>query len=173
MDEGERLTTNFASSRSLAVFTAAGGNVTCPAPCAAYETCDDCFKGQCMWCPTVRKCIALDTYLINFPYGQCQTWITSNTYASRRNVCQQGKCWTVGDLSIIFFFTSVQLFLLDPSDCSKQKTCLDCLGISPGCGWCDDGSGTGIGECIPGSATGPNNASLCPDRSWFFTNCSG
>uniref|UniRef100_A0A0N5AIM8 CUB domain-containing protein n=1 Tax=Syphacia muris TaxID=451379 RepID=A0A0N5AIM8_9BILA len=153
LEDGERLTSKFVSSpHSIAAFAAAGGNLSCPKSCTEYDNCEDCFKGQCMWCPTVNKCIALDTYLINFPYGQCQTWITSYIYASNKHICQ-----------------------LDPSDCSKQKTCIDCQNVGPSCGWCDDGSGTGVGRCLPGSLEGPLEPSSCPVDSgqlWYFSNCS-
>lgn len=46
------------------------------------------------------------------------------------------------------------------------------------CGWCDDGSGTGIGVCVEGGQRGPINPvtgimqrSKCPKPNWFFTEC--
>lgn len=64
----------------------------------------------------------------------------------------------------------------DPMECSKQKTCAECQRVGPKCGWCDDGSGTGLGRCLPGSLEAPNNETACPKdgkSKWYFMNCSG
>lgn len=66
--------------------------------------------------------------------------------------------------------------IADPVDCSKQKTCADCQRVGPNCGWCDDGSETGLGRCLLGSLEAPIDESLCPNdgkSEWYFTNCSG
>ncbi|XP_044169184.1 attractin-like protein 1 isoform X2 [Acropora millepora] len=61
--------------------------------------------------------------------------------------------------------------------CSGMKTCDECHTL-PGCGWCDDGSGTGLGECMEGGNDGPFNnsdadavTSQCPSDLWFFVEC--
>ncbi|CAH3033959.1 unnamed protein product [Porites lobata] len=60
--------------------------------------------------------------------------------------------------------------------CSELKTCDDCHTL-PGCGWCDDGSGTGLGQCIDGGDNGPfttspnASASQCPADRWYFIEC--
>eukprot|EP00112_Aurelia_sp_Birch-Aquarium-sp1_P019547 Seg485.7_Seg485.4 transcript_id=Seg485.7_Seg485.4/GoldUCD/mRNA.D3Y31 product="putative protein tag-53" protein_id=Seg485.7_Seg485.4/GoldUCD/D3Y31 len=57
--------------------------------------------------------------------------------------------------------------------CSAQKTCQDCFQL-PGCGWCSDPSGTGIGTCSKGTNTGPlakTNSSTCPVSRWYYTQC--
>ena len=62
--------------------------------------------------------------------------------------------------------------------CSGKKTCDDCHTL-PGCGWCDDGSETGLGQCMEGGDDGPftkpTNASLnqCPINRWYFIECPG
>jgi hypothetical protein len=63
--------------------------------------------------------------------------------------------------------------------CGDLKTCIECHE-SPGCGWCDDGSATGLGTCMDGGMTGPTGASLdsngtstCPDDRWYFALCPG
>lgn len=62
--------------------------------------------------------------------------------------------------------------------CSGMKTCDECHTL-PGCGWCDDGSATGLGQCVPGGDEGPfnksGNASVnqCPAGRWFFVECPG
>lgn len=69
-----------------------------------------------------------------------------------------------------------QYNIVDPMDCSKQKTCAECQRVGPNCGWCDDGSGTGLGKCLPGSLEAPDNELFCPKdgkSKWYFTNCSG
>ena len=63
--------------------------------------------------------------------------------------------------------------------CSDIQTCEKCQK-NPRCGWCDDGSGTGVGVCMDGSEklpyawNGTNyNAvrSLCQTQNWHFTSC--
>ncbi|EFO22877.1 kelch domain-containing protein family protein [Loa loa] len=127
-------------------------NESCPAPCWFHEDCQVCIREQCMWCPTTARCVSMDAYMINFPYGQCQSWVTATNIISNQHACQ-----------------------LDPMDCSKQKTCAECQRVGPNCGWCDDGSGTGLGRCLPGSLEAPDNELFCPKdgkSKWYFTNCS-
>ncbi|CAH1784738.1 unnamed protein product, partial [Owenia fusiformis] len=63
--------------------------------------------------------------------------------------------------------------------CTDLKTCSDCQN-NPRCGWCDDGTNTGLGSCMEGGDTGPvwsNNTHVeedrdkCPAPRWFFTEC--
>jgi len=53
------------------------------------------------------------------------------------------------------------------SQCNYYKTCTDCRD-DPECGWCDDGSGTGLGSCMAGGNTPPQ---LCSQNKWYFTHC--
>ena len=59
-----------------------------------------------------------------------------------------------------------------------MKTCADCHTL-PGCGWCDDGSGTGLGQCMDGGDDGPftkpTNSSMnqCLADRWYFMKCPG
>jgi len=130
--------------RYLHPFT--GNSSSCPVPCSNLTDCTTCTQRNCMWCPSTRRCVSMDTYIISFPYGQCQSWITQAN-SNNNHACQ-----------------------LDPYDCSLQKTCEECQQIGPRCGWCDNGQGTGIGECIAGSADGPFDPSACKSpKSWFFT----
>ena len=64
-------------------------------------------------------------------------------------------------------------------DCSSYKTCSDCQN-DPHCGWCNDESDTGLGECSEGGFSAPRNTSLCVGYSdeemherWFFEVCPG
>ncbi|XP_054167519.1 attractin-like protein 1 [Oppia nitens] len=63
--------------------------------------------------------------------------------------------------------------------CSDIQTCDKCLK-NPLCGWCDDGTGTGVGTCLEGSASGPYTwngtdyslkQSACPVTHWHFSHC--
>jgi len=53
------------------------------------------------------------------------------------------------------------------SQCNFYKTCVDCRD-DPECGWCDDGSGTGLGSCMAGGNTPPQS---CSQNKWYFTHC--
>lgn len=121
------------------------GNSSCPVPCSNLTDCTGCTQRNCMWCPSTRRCVSMDTYIISFPYGQCESWITQAN-SNNNHACQ-----------------------LDPYDCSLQKTCDECQQIGPRCGWCDNGQGTGVGECIAGSSDGPFDPRACRNpKSWFF-----
>nr|XP_006825957.1 PREDICTED: attractin-like [Saccoglossus kowalevskii] len=56
--------------------------------------------------------------------------------------------------------------------CSQYRTCEDCHE-NPGCGWCDDGSNTGLGVCMEGKENEPVLDNTCPARQWFFIGCPG
>uniref|UniRef100_A0AC34RET9 Laminin EGF-like domain-containing protein n=1 Tax=Panagrolaimus sp. JU765 TaxID=591449 RepID=A0AC34RET9_9BILA len=123
-----------------------GNSASCPVPCSNLTDCSSCTQRNCMWCPSTRRCVNMDTYMISFPYGQCQSWITQAN-SNNNHACQ-----------------------LDPYDCSLQKTCEECQQIGPRCGWCDNGEGTGVGECIAGSTDGPFEKHRCMKReAWYFT----
>lgn len=67
--------------------------------------------------------------------------------------------------------------ILLASQCLDMKSCHDC-SMLPGCGWCDDGSGTGLGSCIPGGKDGPfpgsaDSSSNCLKSRWNFIDCPG
>ena len=71
------------------------------------------------------------------------------------------------------------LCALKAERCSGMKTCDECHTL-PGCGWCDDGSATGLGKCMEGGDDGPFNNSdanavtpQCPSDLWFFVECPG
>uniref|UniRef100_A0AC35U8Y0 CUB domain-containing protein n=1 Tax=Rhabditophanes sp. KR3021 TaxID=114890 RepID=A0AC35U8Y0_9BILA len=126
---------------SLPTFSTMSTNHTCPLPCAVRNTCSSCLTSQCMWCPMTQRCVDTDTYMISFPYGQCQGWVTSVNH---------------------------QACFADSNDCSLQKTSDECQLSGPQCGWCDDGSETGLGKCIQGSLSGPLNSTQCSLKNWFY-----
>ncbi|KAI6188845.1 hypothetical protein M3Y98_00398300 [Aphelenchoides besseyi] len=116
----------------------------CADPCSAYNECYGCIRSQCMWCPTTARCVPMDTYMISFPYGQCQTWITA---ANTPHACQ-----------------------MDPLDCGLQKTATECQLVGPRCGWCDFGT-TGLGRCVVGTVEGPSDPKQCvlaKNETWYY-----
>ena len=58
-----------------------------------------------------------------------------------------------------------------------MKSCGDCHML-PGCGWCDGGSGTGLGKCLQGGKDGPfpgsgKSTDSCSKPNWNFIDCPG
>ena len=74
------------------------------------------------------------------------------------------------------------------SECEGFQTCEECQS-NPACGWCDDGSNTGLGKCIEGGDDWPYTEDLdaiqegggrgvwipdpeaCPTPRWYFAEC--
>lgn len=102
--------------------------VQCPSVCSDYTSCTNCTQEECIWCQNEGRCVDKNAYTASFPYGQCREWTTFNI-----------KCRT----------RSSQ----DKSQCSFYLTCAQCQA-DPACGWCDDGSNTGLGTCMPGGNAG-------------------
>ncbi|EZA62767.1 Putative protein tag-53 [Ooceraea biroi] len=119
---------------------------TCRNPCVDYTSCRNCTESDCIWCQNEIKCVDKNAYAVSFPYGQCREWTATD---ARCRATETGKEW-----------------------CSFYSSCATCRS-DPGCGWCDDGSGTGKGLCLPGGARGPSSKSLniCPLDHWYFTKC--
>ncbi|XP_045109303.1 attractin-like protein 1 isoform X1 [Portunus trituberculatus] len=125
----------------------------CEATCAERLTCSKCTESTCMWCFNQQRCVNNNSYLVSFPYGQCREWTTETK-----------KCMDLkqGDRR-----------------CALHKTCKKCQA-DVACGWCDDGSSTGIGRCMEGGQRGPinpitgvlnRNSDNCSASNWFFTEC--
>ncbi|KAL5284023.1 ATRN family protein [Megaselia abdita] len=119
-------------------------DLQCPPSCASMTNCTNCTEEECIWCQNEERCVDRNAYAASFPYGQCREWTT-----------QIARCRTVTPSG---------------SQCGFYKTCNQCRD-DPACGWCDDGSMTGLGNCLPGGASGPQDVLECPVRSWFFTAC--
>eukprot|EP00117_Sycon_ciliatum_P006772 scpid14649/ scgid4713/ Putative protein tag-53 len=129
--------------------------------CHNYSSCDKCVenrKNGCVWCPSLRSCISTTEYEGRYPYSQCLRWLTESSAPG--GVCAMDRC-------------------------SSYHNCSLCLE-APGCGWCEDGSGTGSGRCSAGGALGPvlvnstswlspANTSLaqpqCAAGNWSYTQC--
>ncbi|XP_017752850.1 PREDICTED: attractin-like protein 1 isoform X1 [Eufriesea mexicana] len=119
---------------------------SCRNPCVDYTSCKNCTESDCIWCQNEKKCVDKTAYPVSFPYGQCREWTTVD---AKCRATETGKEW-----------------------CTFYSSCAACRS-DPGCGWCDDGSGTGKGLCLPGGARGPSRKSLdtCPFERWYFTKC--
>ncbi|KAM7361502.1 attractin-like protein 1 isoform 1-T2 [Cochliomyia hominivorax] len=132
-------------------YVSANGNRTvdeiiCPPSCASLSNCHNCTENDCIWCQNELRCIDRNSYTASFPYGQCRDW---TTYTS--------KCDTSHHNS-------------SKSQCDNYNSCSECLD-DPACGWCDDGSNTGIGKCTEGGASNVKDLSECPSNQWYFITC--
>lgn len=116
----------------------------CSPVCAALTSCDNCTQGECIWCQNEQRCVDKNAYTASFPYGQCREW---TTLSSKCRAAMTGK-----------------------SQCGFYRTCAQCRD-DPACGWCDDGSLTGLGKCLPGGDRGPHEEMECLAHRWHFTNC--
>ena len=60
--------------------------------------------------------------------------------------------------------------------CVDLQSCSTCQE-NPSCGWCDDGSDTGLGSCFDGGRNGlrhlpsVNESGSCSAVRWYFTSC--
>lgn len=112
----------------LTNITEATDQIQCPKVCAEYTSCLNCTQEECIWCQNEGRCVDKNAYIASFPYGQCREWTTLST-----------KCRSRGSE--------------EKSQCSFYSTCAQCRD-DPACGWCDDGSKTGLGKCMPGGYAG-------------------
>ncbi|KAK9729796.1 Laminin EGF domain [Popillia japonica] len=123
----------------------------CQKVCSEYASCMNCTQEECIWCQNEGRCIDKNAYISSFPYGQCREWTTVGN-----------KCRSHGNE--------------EKSQCSFYLTCTQCRD-DPACGWCDDGSKTGLGACMPGGSSGPTlhiqslPSTTCTSDRWHFTTC--
>lgn len=115
----------------------------CGPSCSERTTCANCTAASCMWCINKMRCVENNAYVASFPYGQCMEWTT-----------HKPKCDAIphGGFS-----------------CNAHQTCERCQE-DPGCGWCDSGSGTGLGLCLRGGFSGPTFGN-CSNQLWNFLSC--
>ncbi|XP_039958409.1 attractin-like protein 1 [Bactrocera tryoni] len=130
-------------------------DVICPQPCATLTSCHNCTEDECIWCQNEQRCVDRNAYTPSFPYGQCREWTTHSAK------CRSSPSNTGNGRS-----TATQ----SSAQCGFYNSCAQCLD-DPACGWCDDGSNTGLGNCIAGGALSPYDASECQVNHWFFTSC--
>uniref|UniRef100_A0A8D8HL17 Attractin n=1 Tax=Culex pipiens TaxID=7175 RepID=A0A8D8HL17_CULPI len=116
----------------------------CPPACSVLTTCGNCTQEECIWCQNEQRCVDKNAYTASFPYGQCREWTTGS---NKCRAASSGK-----------------------SQCGFFKTCAQCRD-DPACGWCDDGSMTGLGKCLPGGDSGAHEEMECPVTRWHFTHC--
>ncbi|XP_023308777.2 attractin [Lucilia cuprina] len=139
-------------------YTAINGNRTideiiCPPSCASLSNCHNCTENDCIWCQNELRCVDRNSYTASFPYGQCREW---TTHTSK---CRTSPAGLWGNSSA-----------LSTAQCGYYNSCSQCLD-DPACGWCDDGTNTGLGKCIEGGALKPHNSAECPSSQWYFTSC--
>lgn len=116
----------------------------CPTSCSLLASCGNCTQEECIWCQNEQRCVDKNAYTASFPYGQCREWTT-----------MPGRC---------------RAAMIGKSQCGFYKSCSQCRD-DPACGWCDDGSLTGLGKCLIGGDSGPQDEMECPVHRWHFTNC--
>ena len=136
---------------------------SCSVSCYQHTSCNTCLGSSCLWCPSLSRC---------FPGN-------NNGYPSTFTF---GQClgWTK-DLSSCA-----------REDCGVHHNCSSCQ-VLPHCGWCNDPSNTGLGECLPGGFQAPlegstssclaaaagmlgvvgNASDLVELGEWQFDLCSG
>lgn len=119
-------------------------SLPCPPACSALNSCGNCTQEECIWCQNEQRCVDKNAYTASFPYGQCREW---TTLLAKCRAAVSGR-----------------------SNCGFYKTCNQCRD-DPACGWCDDGSMTGLGKCLPGGDSGPQDEMECRQNRWHFTNC--
>ncbi|KAJ8939067.1 hypothetical protein NQ318_008670, partial [Aromia moschata] len=125
--------------------------IQCQTVCSDYNSCLNCTQEECIWCQNEGRCVDKNAYTSSFPYGQCREWTTVGAKCRTRDSNEN-------------------------SQCSFYKTCSKCRD-DPACGWCDDGSRTGLGSCMPGGYAGPTlhtqslPSTTCPSERWHFTTC--
>ncbi|KAL1514087.1 hypothetical protein ABEB36_003406 [Hypothenemus hampei] len=125
----------------------------CQKVCSEFTSCLNCTQEECIWCQNEGRCVDKNAYTCSFPYGQCREWTTNGSKCRSRGSEENSN-----------------------SQCSYYKTCSKCRD-DPACGWCDDGSNTGLGICMPGGYAGPTldvhslSHHVCSVERWHFTTC--
>ncbi len=168
---------------------------TCGTSCSEWTDCRNCTNGGCMWCINLNSCIERNAYLASFPYGQCMDWTTDSKMhpcpAPPEGKHKNGKSYYMKNHNLYIFILLFVAETMGDEMCTGYRTCDECRS-NPACGWCDDGSLTGLGSCMPGGASGPyrrqrratthsrgewvRDDSMCPrddgrGRAWHFTSC--
>ncbi|XP_064629979.1 attractin-like protein 1 isoform X2 [Lineus longissimus] len=172
----------------------------CPANvshnCSMLHQCSACqIEKNCKWGHKEKSCIyvgegsgiKLDkTYSQTCPPScEVNTGCEACTNAGCMWCASQGTC--VGSNAYVATFPYGQclewttlISKCSDTRCEDARMCEDCLK-NPMCGWCSDGSDTGLGKCHQGGDKGPYskntggvmtlNQTMCPNRRWHFTEC--
>ncbi|XP_075145870.1 attractin-like protein dsd [Haematobia irritans] len=128
----------------------------CPPSCASLTNCHNCTENDCIWCQNELRCVDRNSYTASFPYGQCREW-TTHIYKCRSAPLALGNSNNTSTY-------------ISTAQCGYYNSCSQCLD-DPACGWCDDGSNTGLGKCIEGGALTAHEPKQCPSGQWYFTSC--
>lgn len=132
-------------------------DIICPPSCASLTNCHNCTDNDCIWCQNELRCVDRNSYTASFPYGQCREW-TTHIY----------KCRSA-PLALSSNSNSTSTYI-STAQCGFYNSCSQCLD-DPACGWCDDGTNTGLGKCIEGGALMAHDSKQCPTGQWYFTSC--
>lgn len=130
----------------------------CTISCSDFTSCTNCTQEECIWCQNEARCVDKNAYTASFPYGQCREWTT---------VISRCRIPPVVDPNAEGSGNSA---LTKGNTCAAYASCSSCRE-EPACGWCDDGSRTGLGVCLPGGAAHPTLPYTCPHHTWHFTHC--
>ncbi|XP_030564001.1 attractin-like protein 1 [Drosophila novamexicana] len=127
----------------------------CRPTCSTQTNCHNCTEDECIWCQNEQRCVDRNAYTASFPYGQCREWTTFTS-----------KCRSAPITALSVGSTTA----LSSAQCGYYNSCQQCLD-DPACGWCDNGSNTGLGKCVVGGALSPYDQTECALKHWFFTSC--
>ena len=51
--------------------------------CNELDSCSTCMDpGRCLWCESTNTCLPVDTYVVNYSYGQCREYVQSKLACS-------------------------------------------------------------------------------------------
>lgn len=127
--------------------------IICPPACSSFTSCHNCTEDDCIWCQNEQRCVDRNAYTASFSYGQCREWTTLAP-----------KC------RITPVTHNKNVTIAYSAQCGFYNSCVQCLD-DPACGWCDDGSHTGLGACMEGGALKAHESVECPQSQWHFTSC--
>lgn len=130
-----------------------GSGGVCGSGCWELTSCHNCTQYECIWCQNQARCVDKNAYTASFPYGQCREWTTV-----------VARCRTPQAID------TVMVNQRSGDSCAAYASCSQCRE-EPACGWCDNGSRTGLGTCMPGGAARPAHNYSCPHHNWHFTHC--
>ncbi|XP_048585207.1 attractin-like protein 1 [Nematostella vectensis] len=180
-----------------------------PGHCQGFDSCQRCTSSAhgCRWCSKTNKCSSkpcehseaevIEVDKCEAPTSVCQVGMCAHTRCDNSTSCDDctrskgcmwcesnQKCVPLNAYVVSFPYGQCHEWTRDNTcaavQCSKMVSCLDCHTL-PGCGWCDDGSGTGLGKCLAGGDLGPfvsnstSQDSRCPVKGgrqmWYFIEC--
>ncbi|XP_039262630.2 attractin-like protein 1 [Styela clava] len=169
-----------------------------PSYCKRFRTCSQCqINPECQWVPK-DGCVKRrnnETLNCGATCGSYTSCYDCTVGKSCMWCANRGLCVSTTSYVVQFPYGECMKWENKHDQCEKIESCnnlrtCDTCQENPFCGWCDDGSETGLGTCQSGSAIGSktNNVSLnvvsgavaaqynsslpvCPAKSWFFTDC--